>query len=100
MYSVHTDRYTFPFQMDTIRRLMGLPEQQVKFWRDLSILKMRILLKFSPEQCDLLEEFITPMSYTLLNTDRRAIQLKNQRLKMIQETKRKWLNVSFHAYEI
>ena len=86
--------------MDTIRRLMGLPEQQVKFWRDLSILEMRILLKVLLEQCDHLEQCIAPMSYTPLNTDQKPIQLKNQRCKITQEAKRKWLNVSFHAFEI
>ncbi|CAF0897703.1 unnamed protein product [Didymodactylos carnosus] len=63
------------------------------------VLEMRILCKFLLENCDHLEHFITPVAYTPLNEDQKAIELKNQRYKIIREAKRTWLNHVLHAYE-
>ena len=62
------------------------------------MLEIRILCKFLPENCDHLERFITPVSYSPLNTDQKAIDLKNQRYKIIREAKRTWLNHVLRAY--
>ena len=78
---------------------MNLRQQQANTWKHLLMLEMRILCKFLPEHCDHLEHLITPVSYTPLNADRKAIQLKNQRFKIIREAKRTWLNHVLHAYE-
>ena len=36
----------------------------------------------------------------MFNKNEKAIQLRNQRDKIIQEVKRQWLNVDLHVYEI
>ena len=59
---------------------------------------MRILCKFLPENCDQLEHIITPVSHTPLNTDQKAIELKNQRDKVIRDAEHTWLNQVLHAY--
>jgi hypothetical protein len=47
-----------------------------------------------------LETFIAPITYVPLNNDRKAIEMKNKRYKVIQEAKRIWLNFTLHVYEI
>ena len=47
-----------------------------------------------------MEKFIAPITYVPLNNDRKTIEVKNKRYKIIQEGKRIWLNFTFHAYEI
>ena len=39
------------------------------------------------------------MAYTPLDTNQKAIDLKNQRYKIIREAKRAWLNHVLRAYE-
>jgi hypothetical protein len=78
---------------------MGLRQHQADVWKHLLVLEMRILCKFLPVNCDHLERFITPVSYTPLNMDQKAINFKKQRLKIIREAKRTWLNHVLHAYE-
>jgi len=64
------------------------------------MLEIRILCKFLPKNSDDSENFITPITYVPLNNDRKAIEVKNKRHKIIQEGKRIWLNFTFRAYEI
>ncbi|CAF4247631.1 unnamed protein product, partial [Rotaria sordida] len=61
---------------------------------------MRILCKFLPEKFDHLQYFITPMSYTPMKNDQKAIEVKNKQYKTIQEAKRLWLIIALYAYDI
>jgi hypothetical protein len=87
-------------QTGSIYRLMDLRQQQADIWKHLLMLETRIHCKFLPSSCDRLEHFLVPMSYTSSSTDQKAIELKNQRSKIIHEAKRSWLNNSLFAYEI
>ena len=78
---------------------MDLRQHQADIWKHLLMLEMRILCKFLPETCDHLEHCITPVAYTPLNTNQKAIDLKNQHYKIIREAKRAWLNHVLRAYE-
>ncbi|CAF4170344.1 unnamed protein product, partial [Rotaria magnacalcarata] len=42
----------------------------------------------------------TPITYSPLNNNQKAVQVKNKRYKIIQEAKRSWLNIFFNACEI
>ena len=64
------------------------------------MLETRILCKFLPKNFDDLEKFIAPVDYLPLNNDRKAIEVKNKRYKIIQEGKRIWLNSTCHVHEI
>lgn len=86
--------------MNSIDRLVHVRQQQATVWKDLSMLEMRILCKFLPEDCDRLEHSVASLSYTPMNKDQRAIDFRNQRYKIIQQAKRAWLNVTLHAYEV
>ncbi|CAF2139036.1 unnamed protein product [Rotaria magnacalcarata] len=61
---------------------------------------MRILCKFLPQNFDQLQYFITPITYSPLNNNQKAVQVKNKCYKIIQEAKRSWLNIFFNACEI
>ena len=61
---------------------------------------MRILCKFLPKSCDQLEHFIAPICYAPMDTDRRGIEWKNARYKLIQDAKRKLLAIILRTYEI
>ncbi|CAF3367311.1 unnamed protein product [Rotaria socialis] len=65
-----------------MHKLITIREQQVKIWEQLLMLRMRILDKFLPQHFDDLEHFIAPNIYSPVIT------------------KRSWLNVILHAYEI
>lgn len=86
--------------MNSIDHLLHVRQQQATVWKDLSMLEMRILCKFLPEDCDRLEYSVASLSYTQMNKDQRAIDFRNQRYKIIQQAKRAWLNVTLHAYEV
>ncbi|CAF4735003.1 unnamed protein product, partial [Rotaria socialis] len=61
---------------------------------------MRILCKFLPQNFDQLQYFIKPITYSPLNNNQKAVQVKNKCYKIIQEAKRLWLNILFNACEI
>lgn len=72
----------------------------MKLWEELLQLEMRILCHFLPHNFDHLQNFIAPIIYSPLNNERKAIQLKNQHYKIIQESKRLWLHIFLSTYEI
>ena len=67
------------------------------------MLHIRILYKFLPSNFDQLQHFIAPppITYSPLNIDHEIdVQFRNKCQKMIQETKRTWLNTSISVYEM
>ena len=64
------------------------------------MLETRVLCKFLPKNFDDLENFIASNIYSPIIKDQTAIQFKNQRHKIIQETKRLILNIPFKIYEV
>ena len=95
---IFIDNYSL-LKTNSIHRLMDLRQHQADIWKHLLILEMRILCKFLPDTCDHLEHCITPVVYMPLNTNQKAIDLKNQCYKIIREAKRTWLNHVLRAYE-
>ena len=83
-----------------INDLIKIRQKQADCWKEQLKLETHILCKFLPKNFDELEKFIAPINYVPVNNDRKVIELRNKRYKIIQETKRIWLNVNFHAYEI
>jgi hypothetical protein len=69
-------------------------------WKEQLMLEIRILCKFLPKNFDDFENFLVPITYLPLSNDRKTIEVKNKRYKIIQEGKRLWLNFTFHVYEI
>ena len=88
------------FEKGHIHRLITIRKKQAEIWKDQLILEQRILCKFLPEDFDHLEKFISPFSYIPLNSDKKGIEVKNKRHKIVQEAKRVWLNSFFYTYEI
>lgn len=64
------------------------------------MLETRTLCKFLPKNFDDFENFVAPFTYFPLNNDRKAVDVKNKRYKIIQEGKRIWLNLTSDVYEI
>jgi hypothetical protein len=64
------------------------------------MLQTRIICKFLPENLNDLQNFIASITYLPLNNDQKSIEIKNQRYKIIHETKDRWLNHLLNAYEI
>jgi len=63
------------------------------------MLEIRILNNFLPQNFDQLETVLRCINYSPLNNDQKSIQIKNKRYKIIQETKRTWLNIFLNIYE-
>lgn len=83
-----------------MHRLTTIRQQQVTIWKELVQLKIRVSCKFLPTNFDNLEDFLTPIHYTPLNNQRRSIELRNKSYKIIQETKRRWLDIHLNAYHV
>ncbi|CAF2788571.1 unnamed protein product [Rotaria sp. Silwood2] len=83
-----------------MNELLIIRQKQGEIYEELLKFEMRILCKFLPEEFDHLQYFIAPMTYTPLNDVQKAIQLKNNHHKIIQEAKRRCLTIALKAYNI
>ncbi|CAF5196910.1 unnamed protein product, partial [Rotaria magnacalcarata] len=81
-------------------QLITIRENQAEIWKEHLMLEIRIHCKFLPPNFDHLENFISSIDYLPLNNNTKIIEIKNKRYKMIQETKRQWLNYFLNIYEI
>ncbi|CAF3653103.1 unnamed protein product, partial [Rotaria socialis] len=81
-------------------QLITIREKQVEIWKEQLMLEIRIHCKFLPPNFDHLENFISSIDYLPLNNNTKIIEIKNKRFKIIQETKRQWLNYFLSIYEI
>ena len=81
--------------------MISIRQKQAEIWEEqLMLLETRILCKFLPNIFDHFQNFMAPIAYSSVFNQGKAIQLKNQRYKMIQEAKRTWLHIFLSAYEI
>ncbi|CAF5171867.1 unnamed protein product, partial [Rotaria magnacalcarata] len=83
-----------------LNRLITIREKQAEIWKEQLKFETRIHCKFLPKTFDQLEDFFTHTDYLPLNNDTKIIQIKNKRYKIIQETKRQWLNYFLNIYEM
>ncbi|CAF1578519.1 unnamed protein product [Rotaria sordida] len=97
--TLSTNNLTFD-RNKCMNELWKIREKQGGLYEEVLTLEMRILCKFLPEKFDHLQYFIAPITYTPLNNDRKAIEVKNKHYKIIQEAKRIWLILALHAYHI
>ncbi|CAF1513519.1 unnamed protein product, partial [Rotaria magnacalcarata] len=81
-------------------QLITIREKQAEIWKEQLMLEIRIHCKFLPPNFDHLENFISSIDYLPLNNNTKIIEIKNKRFKIIQETKRQWLNYFLNIYEI
>ncbi|CAF2143501.1 unnamed protein product [Rotaria magnacalcarata] len=81
-------------------QLITIREKQAEIWKEHLMLEIRIHCKFLPPNFDHLENFISSIDYLPLNNNTKIIEIKNKRYKMIQETKRQWLNYFLNIHEI
>ncbi|CAF1196361.1 unnamed protein product [Adineta steineri] len=87
-------------QCSTVDQLLTIRLKQAEIYEEQLKLEMRILYQFLPENFNLLQSFISPITSVSLNNPQKSIQLKNERIKIIKEAKRKWLHLFLSAYEI
>ena len=72
----------------------------MKIWEELLMLEQRILCDFLPLNFHQMENFTAPLSYSPLIQKQQISQFQNKHSKIIQEGKRKWLNLFLNVYEI
>ncbi|CAF1527436.1 unnamed protein product [Adineta steineri] len=87
-------------QNESLQRLITIRQQQIQYWGELLMFEMRILYKFLPLNFNQLENVIAPISSLSLNNGQKTIQFNNKQNKIIQEGKRRWLDVYLNSYEI
>lgn len=80
--------------------MINIREKQIEIWKQFLQLQVRVQCKFLPKKFDNLENFIEPMTYSPVIQNTIAVEFANKRFKIIQEAKRSWLKISFHAYEL
>ena len=83
-----------------LEQLIAIRQQQAAIYEEQLVFEMRILHQFLPQDFDQLERFISPISHVSLSTEQASVQLKNQRLGIIREAKRKCLHLFLSTYEI
>ncbi|CAF1687440.1 unnamed protein product, partial [Adineta ricciae] len=85
---------------DIFNQFIEIRQKQAAIWEEQQMLETRILCQFLPPHFDALERFISPVKSISLNNEQRNIRLKNERLKIIQEAKRKWLRLTIMDHEM
>ncbi|CAF4038986.1 unnamed protein product [Adineta steineri] len=86
-------------QCPIVDQLITIREKQAEVYEEQLMLEVRILCQFLPENFNLLQNFISPFDSVSLNNEQKSIQLKNERIKIIKEAKRKWLHLYLWAHE-
>ncbi|CAF4409796.1 unnamed protein product, partial [Adineta steineri] len=82
-----------------VDQLITIREKQAEVYEEQLMLEVRVLCQFLPENFNLLQNFISPINSVSLNNEQKSIQLKNERIKIIKEAKRKWLHLYLWAHE-
>jgi len=77
-----------------------LQETQLQIFEDFSLFEQRILCNFLSQEFNDIEHSIAPDIYWPIANDRSAIEYKKKRYEIIQEVKRRLLNIYVDAYEI
>ncbi|CAF1297315.1 unnamed protein product [Adineta steineri] len=100
LYELITSQCPTVDQNDLLNQLITIRLKQAEIYEEQLKLEMRILYQFLPENFNLLQSFISPINSVSLNNEQKSIQLKNERIRIIKEAKRKWLHLFLSAYEI
>ena len=83
-----------------IHRLMTIQDKQLESWKESLMLEQRVLLKFLPKHFDQLEHFITSKLFysPVVDDDDASVKYQLKHLKILQESKRIWLDIYLRAY--
>ena len=84
----------------TIEQLVHLRQVQMQVYEELTMLKERIRYQFLSTNFDQLGEYIAPDYYWPPIADRTLVETKTKRRKIVQQAKRKLLNIYIFAYEM
>jgi hypothetical protein len=79
---------------------VNIQQTQFQFYEDFLKLQTRISIEWLPQNFDQLEHLIAVDLYFPTIKDNIAVEFKQKRYKIIQETKRTWLNMYMDAYEM
>lgn len=77
---------------------MSIQDNQMEPWKELLMLEQRILSKFLPENFDQLQTFVGVDCYTPSINNDCAVRYRLKKLKILQESKRSWLDIHLRAY--
>ncbi|CAF3751880.1 unnamed protein product [Rotaria sp. Silwood1] len=86
-------------QKNSIDQLLALQEKQLEVFENFLKLETQVTVEVLPKNFEHLEYFIAPNLYSPMIRDSLALELKQQKYKIIQEAKRTWLTIYIHGYE-
>ncbi|CAF4640673.1 unnamed protein product, partial [Rotaria sp. Silwood1] len=86
-------------QKNSIDQLLALQEKQLEVFENFLKLETQVTVEVLPKNFEHLEYFIAPNLYSPMIRDCLALELKQQKYKIIQEAKRTWLTIYIHGYE-
>ncbi|CAF3467602.1 unnamed protein product [Rotaria socialis] len=87
-------------QKEAINRLIHLRETELQIRKELLLLEQRILSKLLPVNFDQLDTLIASDFYTPALEDQYSLNYKLKRSKILQETKRTWLDILMESYDV
>ncbi|CAM4840320.1 unnamed protein product, partial [Rotaria magnacalcarata] len=87
-------------QKEAINRLIHLRETELQIRKELLLLEQRILSKLLPVSFDQLDTLIASDFYTPALQDQYSLNYKLKRSKILQETKRTWLDILMESYDV
>ncbi|CAF3713387.1 unnamed protein product [Rotaria socialis] len=92
---IHTDE-----QKSTIDQLIFIRERQLEIFENYLRLETRVSMECLPRQLNRIENIFRSIQYRTHLRDFLSIEYQQKRFKLIQETKRHFLNIYLHSYEI
>ncbi|CAF2261936.1 unnamed protein product, partial [Rotaria magnacalcarata] len=87
-------------QKKAINRLIHLRETELQIRKELLLFEQRILSKLLPSNFDQLDTLIASDFYTPVLEDQYSLNYKLKRSKILQETKRTWLDILMESYDV
>ncbi|CAF4563699.1 unnamed protein product, partial [Rotaria magnacalcarata] len=100
LHHVLFDNNLTSHQKEAINRLIHLRETELKIRKELLLLEQRILSKLLPVSFDQLDSLIASDFYTPALEDQYLLNYKLKRSKILQETKRTWLDILMESYDV
>ncbi|CAM4974414.1 unnamed protein product [Rotaria socialis] len=100
LYHILFDNNLTSDQKEAINRLIHLRETELQIRKELLLLEQRILSKLLPSNFDQLDTLIASDFYTPVLEDQYSLNYKLKRSKILQETKRTWLDILMESYDV
>ncbi|CAF2080634.1 unnamed protein product, partial [Rotaria magnacalcarata] len=87
-------------QKEAVNHLIHLRETELQIRKELLLFEQRILSKLLPSNFDQLDTLIASDFYTPVLEDQYSLNYKLKRSKILQETKRTWLDILMESYDV